>query len=321
MRAEIEIPLIIGGKRGAHGQHRHGRCMPHEHEHVLATYHKAGADEVRAGDRRRRARRAQRLGRACRGRSARRCSCARRSCSPATWRDMLNAATMLGQSKTAHQAEIDAACELIDFLRFNVALRAAALRASSRSRAPGVWNRMEYRPLEGFVFAVTPFNFTSIAGNLPTAPALMGNTVVLEAGRDGRSTRLVHHASCSRRPACRRRHQLRARRPAPTSATPVLAQPRPGRHPLHRLDRRVPGDVADGRREHRALPQLPAHGGRDRRQGLHRRAPLGRSRRRWRRPSCAARFEYQGQKCSAASAASTCRAVLWPEMRERAGRD
>jgi 1-pyrroline-5-carboxylate dehydrogenase len=93
------------------------------------------------------------------------------------WRDTINAATMLGQSKTAHQAEIDAACELCDFLRFNVAYLRRIME-DQPDNAPGTWNRMEYRPLEGFVLAVTPFNFTSIAGNLPTAPALMGNTVV-----------------------------------------------------------------------------------------------------------------------------------------------
>ncbi|RBQ20454.1 1-pyrroline-5-carboxylate dehydrogenase [Spongiactinospora rosea] len=93
------------------------------------------------------------------------------------WRQTLNAATMLAQSKTAYQAEIDAACELIDFFRFNVAY-ARALLAEQPISSPGVWNRMEYRPLEGFVLAITPFNFTSIAANLPTAPALMGNVVV-----------------------------------------------------------------------------------------------------------------------------------------------
>ena len=94
-----------------------------------------------------------------------------------TWRATINAATMLGQSKTVFQAEIDAASELVDFWRFNPLLRAAALRGAADQPA-GMWNALEYRPLEGFVFAVTPFNFTSIAGNLPTAPALMGNTVV-----------------------------------------------------------------------------------------------------------------------------------------------
>lgn len=93
------------------------------------------------------------------------------------WRDRLNAATMLGQSKTAQQAEIDSACELIDFWRFNVGF-ARQILAEQPISSPGVWNRTDHRPLEGFVYAVTPFNFTAIAGNLPTAPALMGNTVV-----------------------------------------------------------------------------------------------------------------------------------------------
>ena len=94
------------------------------------------------------------------------------------WRQTLNAATMLGQSKTAYQAEIDSACELVDFLRYNAAYAGQILREQPVSPG-GVWNRMDYRPLEGFVLAITPFNFTAIAGNLPTtAPALMGNTVV-----------------------------------------------------------------------------------------------------------------------------------------------
>src|SRR5205085_1958389 len=96
-----------------------------------------------------------------------------------TWRQTLNAATMLGQSKTAFQAEIDAACELIDFWRFNTAYM-HRLMSEQPISSPGVWNRSEYRPLEGFVFAVSPFNFTAIAGNLPTAPALMGNTVIFK---------------------------------------------------------------------------------------------------------------------------------------------
>ena len=94
-----------------------------------------------------------------------------------TWRQTLNAATMLGQSKSSYQAEIDAACELIDFLRFNVAY-ARQLLGEQPISSPGVWNRMEYRPLEGFVLAITPFNFTAIAGNLPTTPALLGNVVI-----------------------------------------------------------------------------------------------------------------------------------------------
>ncbi|GGO89363.1 1-pyrroline-5-carboxylate dehydrogenase [Nocardioides phosphati] len=94
------------------------------------------------------------------------------------WRQRLNAATMLGQSKTPVQAEIDAACELIDFWRFNVTFGQRILEEQPELQASGVWNRLDHRPLEGFVYAITPFNFTSIAGNLPTAPALMGNAVV-----------------------------------------------------------------------------------------------------------------------------------------------
>ena len=94
-----------------------------------------------------------------------------------TWRDVINGSTMLGQSKTVHQAEIDAACELIDFWRYNV-LFAQRIYSEQPEAAPGMWNQLDYRPLEGFVFAVTPFNFTSIAANIPSAPALMGNTVV-----------------------------------------------------------------------------------------------------------------------------------------------
>jgi 1-pyrroline-5-carboxylate dehydrogenase len=94
------------------------------------------------------------------------------------WRQRLNAATMLGQSKTAFQAEIDAACELIDFWRFNVHYARQILAEQPIANSPGIWNRTDHRPLEGFVYAITPFNFTAIAGNLPTAPALMGNTVV-----------------------------------------------------------------------------------------------------------------------------------------------
>ena len=93
------------------------------------------------------------------------------------WRDTLNAATMLGQAKTVQQAEIDSACELIDFWRFNVSF-ARQILADQPISSPGVWNRTDYRPLDGFVYAITPFNFTAIAGNLPTAPALMGNTVL-----------------------------------------------------------------------------------------------------------------------------------------------
>ena len=170
----IEIPLTIGGRRVATGRIEECR-MPHAHGHVLATWHKAGAAEVA------RAAQAAREAWPAWSRTPWEARAAvflkAAELLAGKYRPVLNAATMLGQSKTAHQAEIDAACETIDFWRFNVAF-AADLYAEQPDSAPGVWNALELRPLEGFVFAVTPFNFTSIAANLPTAPALMGNTVV-----------------------------------------------------------------------------------------------------------------------------------------------
>ena len=112
---------------------------------------------------------------------------------------------MLGQSKTAYQAEIDAACELIDFWRFNVHYARQILAEQPTGQQPAASGTgIDHRPLEGFVYAITPFNFTAIAGNLPTAPALMGNTVDLEALADPAAVRLTARCGCSRRPGCRR---------------------------------------------------------------------------------------------------------------------
>lgn len=149
--------------------------MPHDHGHVLAVWHKARNGEVaRAIDAAVTAHREwSRLPWPDRAAVFLRAS----ELLAGPYRMTLNAATMLGQSKTAHQAEIDAACELTDFWRYNVAYADEIYRQQPVS-SPGTWNYLDYRPLEGFVFAVTPFNFTSIAANLPTAPALMGNTVV-----------------------------------------------------------------------------------------------------------------------------------------------
>lgn len=170
----IDIPLRIGGELVETGRTAELR-VPHDHALVLGHYQLAGAREVE--------------------RAIEAATAARAPWAELPWeerasvflraaallagrrRDRLNAATMLGQSKTVYQAEIDAACELIDFLRFNVHFL-AGLMSEQPSSAPGSWNRLDYRPLDGFVLAVTPFNFTSIAGNLPTAPALLGNTVV-----------------------------------------------------------------------------------------------------------------------------------------------
>ena len=167
----IAIPLVIGGERVETGT-TFEAVMPHDRDHVLADVAKGDASHVERAI----AARARRTpsGRRRRGTSASPCSCVPRS-SPARGGRRC-AATMLNQSKTAHQAEIDAACETIDFLRFNADL--VRIYEEQPVSSPGVWNRMEYRPLEGFVFAISPFNFTAIGANLTTSPALMGNTVV-----------------------------------------------------------------------------------------------------------------------------------------------
>jgi 1-pyrroline-5-carboxylate dehydrogenase len=175
MKSETaDLPMFIGGKEIRTGDKKELR-PPHELKHLLGYYHKGNATHVK-----------QAITAAMR---------AKKNWEAMTWenrasiflkagellatkyRASINAATMLGQSKNVFQAEIDAACELIDFLRFNVKFAEEIYQMQPMS-SKGIWNRMEWRPLEGFVFAITPFNFTSIAGNLPTSAAIMGNTVV-----------------------------------------------------------------------------------------------------------------------------------------------
>ncbi len=170
----IEIPARIGGRKVRSGNVA-AATMPHDHRHVLAQWHKCGRPQVERAIRAALDARAAWSRTPWHQRAAVFLKAADLLAGP--YRQVLNAATMLGQSKTAHQAEIDAACELADFWRFNPRFM-QEIYAQQPHSSPGCWNRLEYRPLEGFVFAVTPFNFTSIAGNLPTAPALMGNTVV-----------------------------------------------------------------------------------------------------------------------------------------------
>ncbi|HYC52225.1 MAG TPA: L-glutamate gamma-semialdehyde dehydrogenase [Gemmatimonadaceae bacterium] len=171
---ELDIPLIIGGREIRTGKTTQS-VMPHAHSHVLADWHRASAEHVtQAIDAAREARR-EWANWAWEDRAAVFLKAAELLAT--TWRATMNSATMLGQSKTVFQAEIDSACELIDFLRFNPAY-AQELYSEQPLSSPGMWNMLDYRGLEGFVYAVTPFNFTAIGGNLPTAPALMGNTVV-----------------------------------------------------------------------------------------------------------------------------------------------
>src|SRR5881296_3345003 len=170
----VEIPLVIGGKEVRTGK-TVDAVMPHCHHHVLAKVHQAGPAVVQAAIKAAREAWHDWSTWDLEPRAAVFLKAA--DLLATRYRPMVNAATMLGQSKTAHQAEIDAACELIDFFRFNLHF-AERLYAEQPISAPGTWNQLEYRPLEGFVYAITPFNFTSIGGNLPTAPAIMGCTVV-----------------------------------------------------------------------------------------------------------------------------------------------
>ena len=265
----IEIPLVIGGEDVTTGKTAEV-VMPHRSRHVLADVHQGGAPEVE--------RAIEAAGEAWEDwsrmpweeRAAIFLRAAELLAGP--WRSTLNASTMLGQSKTAHQAEIDAACEVIDFYRFNVEFMTRVYEEQPAS-SQGVWNRLEYRPLEGFVFAVSPFNFTAIGANLPASAALMGNTVVWkpagtasysahflmgllqEAGLPPGVINLVYGSGA-------------------TIGDAALASPHLAGVHFTGSTGGLQLDVAHDRVERRQLPQLPADRRRDRRQGLHRRAPL-----------------------------------------------
>jgi 1-pyrroline-5-carboxylate dehydrogenase len=170
--AQIEIPLIIGGKEVKTG--KMGRCvLPHDHGTVIGTYHQAGEKEVSMAVQAALKAAGKWAAMDWQDRAAVFLKAA--DLLAGAERPMINAACMLAISKNAFQAEIDSACELIDFLRFNSYYAMQIYEQQPLHSSRGIWNRMEYRPLEGFVFAATPFNFASIAGNLPSAPALMGN--------------------------------------------------------------------------------------------------------------------------------------------------
>jgi len=170
----MDIPMYIGAEE-VRTDKKKKLSPPHDHQHVLGYFHEGDKSHVEQAINAALAAKELWAGLSWENRASIFLKAADLLAGP--YRYKINAATMLGQSKNAFQAEIDAACELIDFLRFNVHFMGEIYRDQPES-SPGVWNRVEYRPLEGFVFALTPFNFTAIAGNLPTSAALMGNTVV-----------------------------------------------------------------------------------------------------------------------------------------------
>jgi len=171
---EVDVPMYIGAEEVRTGK-THPLNPPHDHQHKLGQFHEGDASHVDQAIKAALAAKQEWADLHWQQRAAVFLKAADLIAGP--YRDKINAATMLGQSKNAYQAEIDSACELADFLRFNVKYMTEIYEEQPYS-PDGIWNRMEYRPLEGFVFALTPFNFTAIAGNLPSSAALMGNTVV-----------------------------------------------------------------------------------------------------------------------------------------------
>ncbi|MBN1825944.1 MAG: L-glutamate gamma-semialdehyde dehydrogenase [Candidatus Eisenbacteria bacterium] len=308
-KKKIDIPCVIGGKAVRTG--KLAQCvMPHDHAHVLGSYHKAGKKEVELA-----------IDAAAKAKEewsrmpwqARAAVFLKAADILAGERRMtLNAATMLGQSKNAFQAEIDAACELIDFFRMNVFFMKQILESQPES-APGMWNMSEARPLDGFVFAVTPFNFTSIAGNLPTAPAMMGNTVVWKPASSA-----VYSAW----------YIMQILKRAGLPAGVINMVPGPGgqvgdpaiRHPnlagvhftgstevFQGMWQTIGGNI----RDYRCYPRIVGETGGKDFIFAHPSADL---------PALVAAcvrgaFEYQGQKCSAASRAFIPRS-LWPKFKD-----
>ncbi len=306
----VDAPMVIGGAEVRPGGTFEVRA-PHDHGLHLATVHAATPAEVTAA--------IDAAGAAAPGwahtplvdRIAVFLRAAELLSGP--WRDRLNAATMLGQSKSVHQAEIDAACELIDFLRFNAAFAEQILEQQPQS-GDGIWNRTDHRPLEGFVLALTPFNFTAIAGNLPTAPAMMGCTVVWKpsekqalaaqvtmdlfraAGLPDGVINLVHGDGAMVSEVCMSHRDFAGLHF--TGSTTVF--------------RSLWGRTAANLDTYRAYPRIVAEtGGKDFVIAHPSADPaavavgLGRG-----------AFEYQGQKCSAASRAYLPRS-LWPAVREQ----
>jgi 1-pyrroline-5-carboxylate dehydrogenase len=313
MQAErIELPLVIGGENVTTGTTTEV-VMPHKKGHVLADAHQGGQAEVDKAIRAAADAWEDWSRLPWEERAAVFLRAAELLSGP--WRATLNAATMLGQSKTAHQAEIDAACEVIDFYRFNVEFMTRIYEQQPVS-SQGVWNRMEYRPLEGFVFAISPFNFTAIGANLPASAALMGNTVVWKpAGTASYSAHflmeLLHEAGLP--PGVINL----VYGPGASIGDPVLASEHlAGVHftgstgVFNSIWKTVGANIASG--TYRNYPRIVGETGGKDFIVAHPSADVDAVATAIVRGS----FEYQGQKCSAASRVYAP-ANLWPELRER----
>jgi 1-pyrroline-5-carboxylate dehydrogenase len=306
----VEMPLFIDG-REVPGERTFSAVMPHDTSHVLGTVQWAGPVQMEEA-----------IAAAARAwpewsrmpwteRAAVFLRAADLLAGP--WRDVLNAATMLGQSKTAHQAEIDAACELCDFLRFNVAFMTRIYEEQPDS-ARGVWNRMEYRPLEGFVLAVTPFNFTSIAGNLPTSAALMGCTVIWKPSESAAYS--AHHLMRLLQAAGLPDGVINLVHGPGSELVPV-ALAHPDLAGVHftgstAVFRSIWSQTGENIGSYRNFPRLVGETGGKDFIVAHPSADLDALGTAIVRGS----FEYQGQKCSAASRVFVSD-NLWPDLRER----
>jgi 1-pyrroline-5-carboxylate dehydrogenase len=307
---DLEIPVVAGGRQLRTGHLVEVRA-PHRHAQLLARAHEAGPAEVDAAIRGARAARPDWAALPFHARAAVFLRAA--ELLAGAWRPILDAATMLGQSKTVDQAELDAACETVDFWRFNVAFAEAILAEQPRS-PPGVWNRVEYRPLEGFVLAVTPFNFTSIAANLPTAPALLGNTVVWKPATTALVSawwllRLLEEAGLP--PGV---INLVPGEGKPIAEVALASAELAGVHftgstaTFHAIWRTVAGHLD----RYRGYPRLVGETGGKDFVFAHPSADVDALA----TALCKGAFEYQGQKCSAASRAYVP-ASLWPAVKER----
>jgi 1-pyrroline-5-carboxylate dehydrogenase len=312
MAAErVEIPLVIGGEHVTTGDLAQA-TNPCAHREVLADFHRARPEHVERAVRAARDAHREWANWAWEDRAAVFLRAAELLAT--TWRDTMNAATMLGQSKTAHQAEIDAACELIDFFRFNAHF-AQQLYEEQPLSTSATWNQLDYRPLEGFVYAVTPFNFTAIAGNLPASAALMGNTVIWKPAASAMASawqvmRLLEAAGLP--PGV---INFLPGDPVAISDT-LLAHPDLGG--VHftgstGVFNSMWGTIGRNMGRYRSYPRIVGEtGGKDfilaHASSDPQAVAVGMVR---------GAFEYQGQKCSAASRAYVPKS-MWPEVRDRA---